>query len=207
MNAESLSIHSSIDISESDFLIRFELWCDDTVNSQEKIIEVEKIVDAVKLGLKNGVESLDSLFLDEQNVNQEMIDPLKLLIRETLKNAGGKNYSRPVFVTIGSKQIDIGGKMSPKPDLSNFHPQPEVFTGKFVGFHTGMKELYFQTIDKSYVMNFSIDHVRLAIVTDAIEANKECSIRVHRTTNRRGNFDYAYLPDVPFAAASSSPSD
>lgn len=58
---------------------------------------------------------------------------IKLSVSKTLKLYGGKRITHPVTIQIDGQEIELSGKLAPRPDLTQFEPQEEVVIGKFDG--------------------------------------------------------------------------
>ncbi|MGI0034614.1 MAG: hypothetical protein ACRD98_01920 [Nitrososphaera sp.] len=194
---EILTLYTRVDVSAHECLVGIELWANPTVSSELNIVEAQKVAAPVLQGLTSGSESLERDFSSEVE-GKVNISALKTVARETLQIAGGMKFLSPVRVVSGDQEFKISGRLSAKPDRSDFHPRLETLTGKFVGFNTHAKELLLLTEEKLYALNYAPDQVDLFEVTNAVKAGQDCVVRTYRTTDRKGNYDHAYAPDAPF---------
>ncbi|MGI0015004.1 MAG: hypothetical protein ACREBU_16415 [Nitrososphaera sp.] len=194
---ESLTLCTRIDVFQSEFVIGYELWAQAAVAKPIKIRDVQHVAKSVLKGLTEGVDGFNKdLFNNVDGLDTAA--PLTNFVQETLKIVGGKKISSAIRVVVGDQEFKVARSLHAKPDYSNFHPVPETLTGKFTGFDIKAMELFLETEEKRYVLNFARDQVKLGAVTDSIDSSQECSIRTHRTTDRKGNYVYAYLPDAAF---------
>lgn len=157
---------------------------------------VPVVMDCIVRGEMHHTKRIDSDLSDEQ------MQVVHKVTTNALSSKGGRVLQAAVDVhVLGESMAKIKGKLGPKPDRSDFSPQPLDLRGVCVGFHVGGEVIFFVDDSKGEVkLAFGRTQVDLLQVARLIKAKQKVEVRAHRTINKSGAEMLAFVAlkaDVP----------
>lgn len=157
---------------------------------------VPVVMDCMVRGEVHHTKRIDS------DVSDEQMQVVHTVTTNALSSKGGRVLQAEVDVHVmGESMAKIKGKLGPKPDRSDFSPQPLDLRGVYLGFHVGGEVIFFVDDTRGEVkLGFGRTQVDLLEVTRLIKAKQRVVVRAHRTINKSGAEMLAFVAlkaDVP----------
>lgn len=143
---------------------------------------VSTVMDCLMRGRNAGTQLIDS------EITEGQMQVVHAVTSAALAANGGRALHAEVQVNILEEAVaKVKGKLGPKPDRSNFSPQPVDLTGEFVGFHAGSELMFFLDGLKGEVrLAYGRTQVDLQQITELIVSRQRVDVRTHRTINKAG---------------------
>lgn len=126
---------------------------------------------------------------------------IRAVAEEGLSKMGGRAIRHPLEVTMHKQPLArLEGKFAARPDFSDFHPVPRELSGRLHGFNMHKEALLFDSDDHGEILvSYGKLDVDLIAVARLCKAGGKCALRVHQTTERRGQRLYAFVGIVSCA--------
>lgn len=143
---------------------------------------VPVVMDCIVRGEMHHTKRIDSDLSDEQ------MQVVHTVTTNALSSKGGRVLQAAVDVhVLGESMATIKGKLGPKPDRSDFSPQPLDLRGVCVGFHVGGEVIFFVDDTRGEVkLGFGRTQVDLLQVARLVKDRQKVDVRAHRTINKSG---------------------
>lgn len=155
----------------------------------------EKTARVVELALTEiTMPSKDQKALFDVGLDEETVQAVRDCVAAALETKGGRVIRAQISAYVGGEQVtNVGGRTKSKPDKSDFTVVPVEMRGRLTGFDLAREALFFRP-HGSAAIEIHIGKLELDLVELArLIANKtDALIRLHRTTEKRGDYKYAY---------------
>lgn len=157
---------------------------------------VPVVMDCMVRGEVHHTKRIDSDLSDEQ------MQVVHTVTTNALSSKGGRVLQAAVDVhVLGEPMAKIKGKLGPKPDRSDFSPQPLDLCGVCVGFHVGGEVIFFVDDTRGEVkLGFGRTQLDLLQVARLVKDRQKVEVRAHCTINKSGAEMLAFVAfkaDVP----------
>jgi hypothetical protein len=160
----------------------------------------EKTARVVELALAEmTMPSKDQKALFDVGLDEETVQAVRDCVTAALETKGGKVMCAQISAYVAGEQVtSVGGRTRSKPDKSDFTVVPVEMRGRLSGFELGREALFFQpqggTKIEIHIGKLKVDLVEIARLA---ETNADVCLRLHRTSDRKGTHQYAYVTLLP----------
>ena len=143
---------------------------------------VPVVMDCLVRGEVHHVKRIDS------DLTEEQMQVVHTVTTNSLSSKGGRVLQAAVDVhVLGESMAKIKGKLGPKPDRSDFSPQPLDLRGVCVGFHVGGEVIFFVDDTRGEVkLGFGRTQLDLLQLARLVKDRQKVDVRAHRTINKSG---------------------
>ena len=153
---------------------------------------------AVLQGVIHGVS-------DNEDVMSTLAAPDRLHVAavatEGLSKMGGRRISHPMDVRVDEVPVAcLTGRFASRPDRSNYSPVLEELTGRLRGFDVDEEALIFHSDNGGRIdVHYGKQEIDLVVIAQLCRAKNRVILRVHCTTDRRGQIQHALVGFKPGA--------
>lgn len=155
----------------------------------------EKTARVVELALTEiTMPSKDQKALFDAGLDEGTVQAVRDCVTAALETKGGRVIRAQISAYVAGEQVtNVGGRTKSKPDKSDFTVVPVEMRGRLTGFDLAREALFFRPHGSAaieiHIGKLELDLVELARL---ISNKTDALIRLHRTTEKRGDYKYAY---------------
>lgn len=151
---------------------------------------------AVLHGVVHGVSGTDDVMA---TLAQQDLEPVRDVAKEGLSRMGGRRILQPLDVLVDQQPVaQLAGKFAARPDQSNFNAVAMNLQGRLRGFDVDEEALIFHSESGGRILvRYGKQDIDLVGVAQLCGTKGSCTLRVHRTIDRRGRGLYAFVGIVP----------
>ncbi len=135
----------------------------------------------------------------DPGLDAQSMQAVEACVASALAMNGGRVIRAEMHVEVAGQEVaNLRGRLKAKPDRSDFNAVPVEIHGRLTGFQKTREVLFFSRENEGELQinvgKLKVDLVEIARLAD-IEA--DVCLRLHRTIDRSGAYQYAYVTLLP----------